>query len=49
LRSCCSAARRRAVDERPALDPHSFALGPGAIIAVATGAVSFSLTAQIFW
>ena len=28
---------------------HSFALGPGAIIAVATGAVTFSLTAEIFW
>jgi chromate transporter len=28
---------------------HSFALGPGAIIAVTTGALTFSLTAGIFW
>jgi chromate transporter len=28
---------------------HSFALGPGAILAVATGALTFSLTAEIFW
>jgi chromate transporter len=28
---------------------HSFALSPGAIIAVATGALTFSLTAEIFW
>ena len=28
---------------------HSFALGPGAIIAVTTGVLTFSLTAEIFW
>jgi len=28
---------------------HSFALGPGAIIAITTGALTFSLTAEIFW
>ena len=28
---------------------HSFALGPGTIVAVATGALTFSLTAEIFW
>jgi chromate transporter len=28
---------------------HSFALGPGAIIAVTTGALAVSLTAEIFW
>src|SRR5215208_3192045 len=28
---------------------HSFALGPGAIIAVTTGALTLSLTAEIFW
>jgi chromate transporter len=28
---------------------HSFALGPGAVLAVATGALTFSLTAEIFW
>ena len=27
----------------------SFALGPGAVLAVATGALTFSLTAEIFW
>jgi chromate transporter len=29
--------------------PHSFAPGPGAVIAVTTGALTFSLTAEIFW
>jgi chromate transporter len=28
---------------------HSFALGPGAVIAITTGALTFSLTAEIFW
>jgi chromate transport protein ChrA len=28
---------------------HSFAPGPGAVIAVTTGALTFSLTAEIFW
>jgi chromate transporter len=28
---------------------HSFALGPAAIVAVATGALTFSLTAEVFW
>jgi chromate transporter len=28
---------------------HFFALGPGAVLAVATGALTFSLTAEIFW
>jgi putative chromate ion transporter len=28
---------------------HSFALGPGAIIAATTGVLTFSLTAEIFW
>jgi chromate transporter len=28
---------------------HSFAIGPGAIIAVTTGAITVSLTAEIFW
>jgi chromate transporter len=28
---------------------HSFALGPAAIVAAATGALTFSLTAEIFW
>ena len=28
---------------------HSFALAPGALLAVTTGALTFSLTAEIFW
>jgi chromate transporter len=28
---------------------HAFALGPGAVLAAATGALTFSLTAEIFW
>ena len=52
---CAGAARRRArlraVDERLALDAQDtlVALTPGALLAVATGALTLSLTAEIFW